>query len=354
MPNKPMKKKRKIAIENDLPISTLAKNFNTTVETIKGLNPNLETYTNRWSLDLEESEEMICQSQFVLLPSFSPDEFTPAARYRCNQDNIILIDGQPHFSCETKTQYVLSQNENFPYSLCINIEDYINSIHPKELKDCFDSIREIELLRTGVILSFRKEKQQWEIENIDELHNRWTCFLDKEMGRIPFFEELKNRNAEAVSDFITKGNREFSDPIEFLDVLDKNYFYHLLFISKQNDNDRNNSHIVFHSQIFPDVKCPIIVSAKKENSDKEKKTKIILTGELDRTSIDKEKLRKLYAEIYQPLIQYSFSEYNFIYTVECELDNTTGLICNAHVYTEEMVKNNYQIISQFELRRVDL
>ncbi|WP_373810732.1 hypothetical protein [Porphyromonas macacae] len=103
-----MKKKRKIAIENDLPISTLAKNFNTTVETIKGLNPNLETYTNRWSLDLEESEEMICQSQFVLSPSFSPDEFTPAARYRCNQDNIILIDGQPHFSCETKTQYVLS------------------------------------------------------------------------------------------------------------------------------------------------------------------------------------------------------------------------------------------------------
>lgn len=222
------------------------------------------------------------------------------------------------------------------------------------MKDCFDSIREIELLRTGIILSFRKEKQQWEIENIDELHNRWTCFLDKEMGRIPFFEELKNRNAEAVSDFITKGNREFSDPIEFLDVLDKNYFYHLLFISKQNDNDRNNSHIVFHSQIFPDVKCPIIVSAKKENSDKEKKTKIILTGELDRTSIDEEKLRKLYAEIYQPLIQYSFSEYNFIYTVECKLDNTTGLICNAHVYTEEMVKNNYQIISQFELRRVDL
>lgn len=171
-----MSKNRKIKIEKDIPIYDLAKDFKIEPDLIKRFNPNIDTYNDRWT---NKSGEMVRQSQIIILPPISVNEFTPNARYRCVQDNIILIDGQPHFSCETKTQYLLASNNNYSNMSCVNLEEYINSINPNELKDSFDLIREIELLKTGIILSSQNaENTIWDVENMDEVHKHWTHFVE--------------------------------------------------------------------------------------------------------------------------------------------------------------------------------
>ena len=58
--------------------------------------------------------------------------------------------------------------------------------------------------------------------------------------------------------------------------------------------------------------------------------------------------------MYKPLIQFAFSEYDIVYRIEYEIDSKNNLVGNANVYIEEMVKNNYQIISSFDMRKISL
>ena len=62
----------------------------------------------------------------------------------------------------------------------------------------------------------------------------------------------------------------------------------------------------------------------------------------------------MYDEMYKPLIQFAFSEYDIVYRIEYEIDSKNNLVGNANVYIEEMVKNNYQIISSFDMRKISL
>lgn len=75
---------------------------------------------------------------------------------------------------------------------------------------------------------------------------------------------------------------------------------------------------------------------------------------LDRGNINEAKLKEMYDEMYKPLIQFAFSEYDIVYRIEYEIDSKNNLVGNANVYIEEMVKNNYQIISSFDMRKISL
>ena len=75
---------------------------------------------------------------------------------------------------------------------------------------------------------------------------------------------------------------------------------------------------------------------------------------LDRDNINEAKLKEMYDEMYKPLIQFAFSEYDIVYRIEYEIDSRNNLVGNANVYIEEMVKNNYQIISSFDMRKISL
>lgn len=75
---------------------------------------------------------------------------------------------------------------------------------------------------------------------------------------------------------------------------------------------------------------------------------------LDRGNINEAKLKEMYDEMYKPLIQFAFSEYDIVYRIEYEIDSKNNLVGNANIYIEEMVKNNYQIISSFDMRKISL
>ncbi|HCR76145.1 MAG TPA: hypothetical protein DIW37_07045 [Chryseobacterium sp.] len=76
-------------------------------------------------------------------------------------------------------------------------------------------------------------------------------------------------------------------------------------------------------------------------------------GTLLRDKIDSSLLEQQYNKFYKPIIEYGFSEYNYDYRIRRMVDKKTGTIVNASALMKEEVKNNYQLVTQFDLKQIE-
>lgn len=344
-------------------LSSIAEKYNTTSEAIKALNPNMRivgsfliggtfiAHGQQIKIPIRILEQVkVERKQGDTIPE---GEFIKQVRYRCNQDNLIIIDGTPNFSCELKTQYLLStlNNEEQKY-LNVKLEDYITSIQPQGMQEAFELIKQIELIRNQIIFTQDNLGKISKIHNLGTLENNWKRFLNKEVKNIPFFQELEKRSPDTIQDFIKNGNKEFSSNGELAEVLDKNLFYHILL--KANLQDNLKEYILNQqSQIFPNIKLQIKV-VKSIASEDDLSTTYRVVGTLNKEKLNEKELQKLYIEMYQPLIKFSYTEFDYIYRITYVIENKTGLLINASASLSEQVKNNYETITKFELKKIEL
>jgi LysM repeat protein len=278
--------------------------------------------------------------------------FTKRARYRCELNNVIAIDGKPDFSAQTKTEYLYgSKKQNGDILFMLKLEDYVNSIQPQEMEAAFYLIKEIEMIRDVVVYTQNEEGEIKDIINLDELSGKWQDFILRKAAEIPFYNEMRSRDPETIRDFIENGNREFSDSKELGKVLAKNMLYHILL--KSHLKNRDQFSILQQSQLFPDILLSVDVS-RTVVSDQGNTVTYRLTGTVDKKRLDHDKIVRLYEEMYQPIIKYSFTEFNFIYRITYTIEKTSGLLMDATASLKEQVKNNYESITRFELRKVEL
>ncbi|WP_170234759.1 LysM peptidoglycan-binding domain-containing protein [Chryseobacterium hagamense] len=278
--------------------------------------------------------------------------FTKRARYRCELNNIIAIEGKPSFSAQTKTEYLFSsRKQDDDILFMLKLEDYVNSIQPQEMEAAFHLIREIEMIRDIVVYTQSEDGEIKDIINREELSEKWREFILRKAPEIPFYKEMENRDPETIRDFIENGNREFSDSEKLGKVLAKNMLYHILLKSQMKKNDYFS--ILQQSQLFPNILLAIEVS-RTVVSDQGNTITYRLTGTLDKNRLDHDKIVRLYEEMYQPVIKYSFTEFNLIYRITYTVEKASGLLMDATASIKEQVKNNYESITKFELRRVEL
>ncbi len=233
----------------------------------------------------------------------------------------------------------------------VRLEDYVNSIQPQEMEAAFYLIKEIEMIRDVVIYTQNEEGEIKDIINLEELSERWQDFILQKAAEIPFYNEMKKRDPETIRDFIENGNREFADSKELGKVLSKNILYHILLKSHMKNGDQFS--ILQQSQLFPNILLAIDVS-RTVVSDQGNTITYRLTGTLDKNRLDRDKIVRLYEEMYQPIIKYSFTEFNFIYRITYTIEKASGLLIDATASIKEQVKNNYESITKFELRKVTL
>ena len=343
-------------------LSSIAEKYNTTPEAIKALNPQAKF------IKLPFSSTVVGHGQQIKIPVKTKEqvkvelkqgdtipkrEFIKQARYRCNQDNLITIDGTPNFSCELKTQYLFStlDSEEQKY-LNVTLEDYITSIQPQGMKEAFELIKQIELIRKQIIFTQDNSGKISKIHNLGTLENNWKRFLNKEVKNIPFYQELEKRSPDAIKDFIRNGNKEFSCNKELIGVLDKNLFYHILLKANLQD-DLKEFTLNQQSQLFPNTKLQTKV-VKSIATEDNLTTTYRLIGTLNRDNLDEKELQRLYTEMYQPLIKFSYTEFDYIYRITYVIENKTGLLLNASASLSEQIKNNYETITKFELKKIEL
>ena len=191
-----------------------------------------------------------------------------------------------------------------------------------------------------------------EQSNNPEIKGKWIKFRDRDLPNIEFYQELNKQSPSTANNLLQSGNIEFNkaDTLKF--SVDKNLFYHVLLRANVGE-DLADYTLRQGSQLFPNLELVTDVVKRKVSED-EKKIVYHLVGTLRKDTIDDKKLAAQYDELYKPVVKYSYSEFNYIYRIVYSLSTETGILLDAQVSLSEKIKNNYESITQFIIKKIEL
>lgn len=281
------------------------------------------------------------------------NKLDPKARYRCEQINISRINNNIiTLSVNTYSEYLLKQDHTDQNIFEVDLIDNSFTVDPTVYEQGFNFALKLEKLRTPVLCRIDSSGTIDEIYNKDELKARWESFRDKDLNNDSAFSQLRIQSPEQAKDIIRTGDKEFSSMSDFAKTLDKNLFFHLIFRAFQGDNleDYNISQM---SQIFPKLNLTTHVVKSMVKNDTEVEV-YRLVGTLSKDSLSHESLQKMYDEIYKPMIKYAFTEFDYIYRLNYTIEKKSRLLIEGRAAISEKIKNNYEILTEYNIRRVEL
>jgi len=301
------------------------------------------------SPDYLKEQQAVSVERGQLLESL---QLKSAARYRCTQNNIIKVLDNVTFSADIKTQYLLSTSNGQSGYFHVELEDYIYSLNPNAMEIAFQLVEPIEYIRNDIIFTQNDKAEITNIVNMPLLKRAWENFKYNKLTDLEFYKKLRKQNSKATDDILATGDIEFSDMNSLSTTLDKNLFYHIL-LKANVANNLSNFRLSQLSQLFPNQK---LITDVKANiiSDNDISTVFGLAGTLNRENLSDEQLTEQYNEIYKPMIKYSFTEFDYLYRITYTVHKKTGLLVDANVLINEKIKNNYESITQFQIKKVEL
>lgn len=308
---------------------------------------------NTWNIESMERAKQRKEEERKGKEETSLEIKVKEARYRCEQLNISRINGETiTFHSDIKTQYLFKIIPTL-LQMRIKLEDYAFSVSPNYFQDGIDFSKQIETsIKNEITLSYDKQAKITDIHNIGELQNKWEKFRDVDIPQLKLYKELKSKAPEHAQDIIDSGNLEYHSPKELAAVIDKNLFYHIMLRVNVGDELQKYT-LVQYSQLFPKLELTTNVEKIKV---KETNTLINykLHGELDRSNINDGELRKLYDKYYKSIIKYAYTEFSYFYIINYSMEKETGLLFDAKVSLCEKIKNNFEAITEFVIRRIEL
>lgn len=274
------------------------------------------------------------------------------ARYRCEQFNTTKVEDTISFHCNTKKEYVLEKNTSANKAKVI-LKEYLYKINPGNLASAIEATKELEFDKENVVLKLDRNNRIEEVVNFDQIKKKWDEFKPK-LRDSDFYKEVEKINANAAKDIITGGELEFESEQNLRKTYDKALFYHVLFNDFDAHKKRERNDVLkFISQIFVNIPIELELQhsiIKEDDYFIEYRT----VGTLLKDKIDNTVLEEQYNKFYKPIIEYSFSEFNYEYRIRRMIDKKTNLIVNATAFMKEEVKNNYQFVTQFDLKQIEL
>lgn len=270
-------------------------------------------------------------------------------RYRIEQKNATKIGDVATFNSDIRKEYLVELNKNNRRAYC-KLTDYVYQLEPKDFEKALQEMQSLEYSREDVTFLLSANSKIIGIENLTLLKKRWDKFKE-DFVNSNFFKEIKDTNSRAASDIIDRGDLEFSNEEVLIETYYKNLFFHILF--KNYSNTDLDEKLSFMSQIFHNttINLQVLNTIVKED---ENHILYRSVGVMDSNSINKEELIRQYEELYKPTIKYNYSEYNFDYRITRNVNKHTNEIESARAVIIERVKNNYELISEFDLKRVEL
>ncbi|QXP59336.1 hypothetical protein [Olleya sp. HaHaR_3_96] len=307
----------------------------------------LDEEDNAKSLSIERSDDDF----------FNPNKPKNQLRYRCEQINATHTDKEIVFNANVKKEYLVNFIERSnPISLNVSLKDYVFNADPKHYEIALKAFSELEYLKENVKLNLNKEGKINSILNHSTIQNAWNTFKTDILPNEDFFIELKKVNKAAAQDIIDNGDIEFGKEKNLIKTYDKNLFYHILLDSYLLDlKKENNSEKVlkFSSQIFQKIDVEVLITESVISEDENFIHKRRVGAPmLDKLNVNE--LRRQYDLFYKPMIEYNYTEYNYIYRLSYKIDKKTGFITEAKAVFSEQIKNNYEFLTEFNMKQVAL
>lgn len=278
-------------------------------------------------------------------------DVTHKARYRCEQLNTTKVENNISFHCNTKKEYTL-EKDVLANKAKVSLKEYLYKINPENLSLAIEATKDLEFEKENALFQLNKNNEIIEVLNFSQIKNKWDDFKPN-LKNSTFYKEIEKINSNAAKDIIIGGGLEFENEQNLRKTYDKSLFYHVVF----NDFDayktrEKNDILKFISQIFVNIPIELELQHSITREDDyfiEYRT----VGTLLKNKIDNNILEEQYNQFYKPIIEYGFTEYLYEYRIRRMVEKKTNLIVNAVAFMKEEVKNNYQLITQFDLKQID-
>ena len=280
-----------------------------------------------------------------------PLYFKNVARYRCSQKNITKVIDEITFHATVKTEYLLAIANSINPIYHVKLEDYIYQVNPKTIESGFEIMEPIEFIRNDVVFSQNNDCKINRVLNLKEMQQKWYNFTKNTLPNLDIYNKIKIENNSVAQDIILKGNIEFSNPENLNKLLSQNLFYHVLLRANIGDKIKDYTWVQ-NAQLFP--KQLLSIDVKPIISNNNGYITVHLIGALDPKKLNLENIEKLYDRIYKPLLHYKFSTFEYSYSIKYIIDEKSGLLMEAHVSLNEKIKNNFEAITHFDLKKVEL
>ncbi|MBL1223108.1 LysM peptidoglycan-binding domain-containing protein [Chryseobacterium sp. L7] len=278
--------------------------------------------------------------------------FNLKSRYRCEQLNITRVNNEViTMSASTYLEFLVQKVD---YSAIFNISmtDFTFSVDPAVFNKGFEFSHKFEKIKSPITVEISKYGTVDRVYNRDDIEQRWIKFRDFELVNDDMFKQLSSQAPTQAKDVVDTGNKEFLKEDNFARMVDKNLFYHIFFRAFQGGNLENYTIDQF-SQIFPNINLSTDVVKSVVNEDENSAT-YRLVGTLNRSNLSEEILTDMYDKIYKPTLKYSYSEFDFVYRITYTINKKNNFITEGKASIAEKVKNNFEIITEYKIKQVEL
>lgn len=276
------------------------------------------------------------------------------AKYRCQQVNVTRLEGQFLTSTEQKFQFAVGLDFNNSKD-DIKLEEHYFQTMPPTFSKVFDFVTLMEKIRNNVELKYDDNGKVAFILNKQQQLDMWNQLKSSPAIQNEFIKALQEKNPQAYKNMILCGDKQFSlDYTNDVNEYQATLFYaimfnkHLFWDKCQLDHSETQ---MFASALFEQVYFPLTLEYKAKGI-KNNQVRIIVSGHCILSKDIQQNVEKLYRVNFQPIIKYSFTEYNVDYQLNYNFNKETHLVNEARLIVKEAVEYNVEHICEYKLHKI--
>lgn len=337
----------------------IAAKFNTDTESLKKFHNSRSGFSNMiltdnlpLHLDTIYIEQKNFEEAIIKSGNMESLNFENAIRYRCEQLNISRINNEIiTLSANTIYEFLVKKAKDTSI-FNVGLTDSDFSVEPAVYEPGLQFAQKLDKLKLPITFNISDDGFIKEIFNHNEIEHRWKNFRDNELQNAEIYQQLHAQSPKQAEDIIITGNKEFLDQNNLSNMMDKNLFFHL-FTKSFLGNQLKNYQLQQFSQIFPNVelKTDVVKSIVRED---ENLATYRLVGTLNRENLSDEMLKNMYDSIYKSSLKFNYTAFDFIYRINYTVDKDTGLLQEGKASIAEKIKNNFEVITEYKIKQVEL
>ena len=289
-----------------------------------------------------------------MLKSHTVEElkFNNIARYRCEQLNVRKINNETiTLSASTYTEFLVEKADHIDI-FNVDMTDFNFSVDPVAYEKGFQLAQKLDKLKVPIKFNIAETGCMDKIYNQEEIGKKWVKFRDFNLINDEVYKELISQAPKQADDIISTGNKEFLDNGNLSKMMDKNLFFHVFGKAYQGESLKDYELNQF-SQLFPNINLKTDV-VKSLISEDENFSTYRLVGTLNKSNLSEDSLKEMYDKIYKPLIKFGYTEFNFIYRIRYTVNKKNNMLKEGKVSIAEKIKNNFEVITEYIIKNVEL
>ena len=346
-------------LEQEEKLKSVASKFNVTEKALKDLNPEMHLITFPFM------DDVIAFGEEILIPlteeNLSTDITNTDALANLYSESYIYrtdftvgtkLEGVMVDNSTYKSQYDVKFAENRKYASVILSENHVSS-SPEIIQKGMELLAEVDKIKcNATFLISPKTGAINRILNYSDIIKNWETFKIN-FNNIPQTKAFAKKQDDIKSFFHTVESL-IKPEVNLIKDYDTKMFYPVFFtpfLVGFGDFKEHYVRILF-SVLFDNeaIKFNFNSTIIEEN---DAFIKVRRVSEIIPNSYNLERITKLYNERIKPIVQYDFSEYNYSYRETLTWDKEKNILKDSHVTILEEVKNNIQIVMDFNLKMID-